>query len=82
MIPTLILCGLVFGRWWRSVLVAAAVGWPVTLLATGTLQPGPGLLTAAVLAVANTGAGVLVHQAILWTLRKARKNTRGATTPH
>src|SRR6266508_4391883 len=32
MIPTLILFGLVFGRWWRLCLTAAALGWPVLLV--------------------------------------------------
>jgi hypothetical protein len=32
MIPTMILFGLVFGRWWRVTLVAAALGWPLLLV--------------------------------------------------
>ncbi len=62
MIPTLILFGLVFGRWWRSTLIAAAIGWPVLLLATGVMHAGTGLLGAAAWAIVNTGAGVAVHQ--------------------
>ena len=34
MIPTRILFGLIFGRWWCLSLIAAAMGWPVVLLAT------------------------------------------------
>ncbi|HTF10233.1 MAG TPA: hypothetical protein VK659_18870 [Asanoa sp.] len=65
MIPTLILFGLVCGRWWRSALVAAAVGWPVLLLATGTLDLRPlPLLAAAGLAVVNAAVGVAGHQAV------------------
>jgi hypothetical protein len=64
MIPTLILFGLVFGRWWRATLIAAAIGWPVLLLATGVMHSGTGLVGAAGLAVINTGAGVGIHQGV------------------
>ena len=72
MIPVLILFGLVLGRWWRSSLVAAALGWPVLLVATGVTDGGAGLLGAAVLAVANTGAGVLLHQRARLAIRRLR----------
>jgi hypothetical protein len=75
MIPTMILFGLVFGRWWRFALVAAAIGWPVLLLATGVLTPGPGLLGASGLAVANAGVGVVVHQAGLRAVRLLTRRT-------
>jgi hypothetical protein len=68
-IPTLILFGLIFGRWWRSSLVAAAVGWPVLLVATDTMDVEVGLLAAAGLAVSNAGVGVLVHQGVLRAVR-------------
>lgn len=72
MIPTLILFGLVFGRWWRLSLVAAAVGWPVLLVATDVMDVEVGLLGAAGLAVINAGVGVLVHQGLLRALRLLR----------
>ncbi|MEP6527565.1 MAG: hypothetical protein ABJA86_10410 [Nocardioidaceae bacterium] len=72
MIPTLILFGLASGRWWRLSLVAAAVGWPVLLLATDVMDVEVGLLGAVGLAVINTGIGVLVHQVGLRTLRLLR----------
>ncbi|MGH2660198.1 MAG: hypothetical protein ACRDHS_11175, partial [Actinomycetota bacterium] len=34
-IPTLLLIGLVFGRWWRIAIPVAVLGWPVLLIATG-----------------------------------------------
>jgi hypothetical protein len=68
-IPTLILFGMVFGHWWRLSLVAAAVGWPLLLVATDAMNVEVGLLGAAGLAVINAGIGVLVHQSVLWTLR-------------
>jgi hypothetical protein len=74
-IPTLILFGLVFGRWWRFALVAAALGWPTVLVATDVMSVGPGLLGASGLAVANTGVGVLIHQGVLRTTRAARQES-------
>ena len=71
-IPTLILFGLVFGRWWRLSLVAAAVGWPVLLVADGVMDVEVGLLGAAGLAVVNASVGVLVHQGVLRALRLLR----------
>jgi len=71
-IPTLILFGLAFGRWWRPALIAAAIGWPVLLLATGVMHPGTGLLGAAGLAIINTGAGVGIHQGVRRAVRRAR----------
>ncbi|HEX6578191.1 MAG TPA: hypothetical protein VF082_07470 [Jiangellaceae bacterium] len=73
MIPTLIVFGLVFGHWWRLSLVAAAVSWPVLLVATDVMDAEVGLLGAAGLAVINAGIGALVHQGVLWTLRRSRR---------
>jgi hypothetical protein len=73
-IPTLILFGLVVGRWWRSSLTVAAVGWPVMLIATGVMTwEANQLLGAAGLAIVNTGVGVLIHQGILRLSRKVRR---------
>jgi hypothetical protein len=69
----LILFGLLFGRWWRSSLAVAAVGWPVLLVATGVLTlEAKLLLGAAGLAIVNAGVGVLIHQGILRVSRKVR----------
>ncbi len=73
MIPTLILIGAVFGRWWRVTLLVSAVGWPVLLVVTGAMSPGPALVGATGVAVLNTGAGVLLHQGILRGGRKLRR---------
>ncbi|MEW2444269.1 hypothetical protein [Micromonospora marina] len=72
MIPVLILPGLLLGRWWRSSLVAAALGWPALLVAADMMDVGVGLLGAAVLAVANTGAGVLLHRGACLAIRGLR----------
>jgi hypothetical protein len=69
----LILFGLLFGRWWRSSLTVAAVRWSVLLGATGGLRfEASPLLSAAGLAMVNTGVGVLIHQGILRLSRKVR----------
>jgi hypothetical protein len=73
MIPSLILFGLVLGRWWRFSLFAAALGWPTVLVATDVMGVEPGLFGASGLAIANTGVGVLIHQGILRTVRKLRR---------
>ncbi|MGW3605006.1 hypothetical protein [Micromonospora sp. NPDC005161] len=74
MIPTLVLVGLLLGRWWWLPLPIAAVGWPILLVATGTMTIEPGSIAAASgLAVLNAGAGVVVCQGILWAVRRARR---------
>ncbi|HEU5242184.1 MAG TPA: hypothetical protein VFU25_09225 [Ornithinibacter sp.] len=81
MIPTMILVGLVLGRWWRAALVAAAVGWPVLLALTGLLDSPTAALWSSVLAVANAGVGVLVHQGVLHAYRYlARRDQHAAGT--
>jgi hypothetical protein len=72
-IPTLILFGAIFGRWWRVTLLVSAIGWPVLLVVTGAMSAGPALAGAAGLAVLNTGAGVLLHQGIRRGGRKLRR---------
>ncbi|MEV0428538.1 hypothetical protein ACIBPB_12185 [Micromonospora sp. NPDC049836] len=64
MIPSLLLVGLVLGRWWWLPLLLAAVGWPALLVATGAMTVAPGLVGAAGLAVLNAAVGVAVHQAV------------------
>jgi hypothetical protein len=77
MIPTLILFGLVFGRWWRVALIAAAIGWPVLLLAIGAVAAGADLTGVAGLAIANTGAGVAIHQGVRWSVRRYQRARQG-----
>ncbi len=70
MIPTMILFGLVFGRWWRVTLVAAALGWPMLLVVTDVTGIDSTLIGAAVLAVVNAGLGVLVHRGAFMAYRR------------
>jgi hypothetical protein len=71
-IPTLILFGLIFGRWWRFSLIAAAIGLPVVLVVGDVMAFEWGLVGAAGLAVANTLVGVLAHQGVRWVVRQVR----------
>ena len=71
MVPTLMLVGLVLGRWWRTTLVAATLGWPILLLADDLIEPGWNIAAAAGVSAANTAAGIVVHQAIRWAVRRA-----------
>lgn len=73
MIPTLILLGLIFGRWWRPTIIAAAIAWPAFLLANGTIGFGASIMSAAALAVINTAVGAALHQALLHLTRLIRR---------
>lgn len=73
MIPTVILFGLVFARWWAVTLLVAVLGWPLLLVATDVVDLEPGLIGAAVLAVANAGVGILVHQGLVHTYRRLHR---------
>jgi hypothetical protein len=77
-IPTMILFGLVLGRWWRVALVTAAIGWPLLLVATDVVDFNAGLIGAAAPAVANAGVGVLAHQGCLHAYRHLHRRTSHA----
>ena len=71
-IPTLLLIGLVLGRWWRVVVPVAAFGWTALLIASDI---GSGLrfaVDATAFAAANLVVGVLVHQGISHSIRALR----------
>jgi len=82
-IPTMIVFGLAFGRWWKSAIISGAMLCPVILIVAGIagradIVDGAVILSAAVLGAANTAAGVAVHQTILWLVRSIRRK-RAAT---
>ena len=79
MIPTVIVFGLVFGHWWKSTLVAAAILWPVLLLATGVIGFDVQVLGAALFGLVNAGVGVAIHQGVAWIVRSLR--SRRAPAP-
>ncbi|SDS22925.1 hypothetical protein [Microlunatus soli] len=73
MIPTVILLGLVLGRWWRSALVFGTIGWPVVLLLGGLSPSAPDIAAAAGLGFVNVLAGVTLHQlALRWVRMVSR----------
>lgn len=80
MIPTMILLGLILGRWWWVALASAAIAWPLLLVATDVMGLEPGLMGAAGLAVANAGVGVLAHQGALRGYRHLRRRTSHVVT--
>jgi len=74
LIPTMIIFGLLAGRWWKPALVVGAVGWVAVLLVSdvpGSSQPLI-ILGGAILGLANTCVGVAIHQGVLWFVRSAR----------
>ncbi|GAA6527867.1 hypothetical protein [Intrasporangium sp. DVR] len=70
MIPTMILFGLVLGRWWPVTLLVAAFGWPALLVATDVVSVNAGLIAAAALALVNAGVGVLIYQGLFHAYRR------------
>ena len=69
MIPTLLLVGLVLGRWWKVVIPAAAIGWAVLLLVHGVDSGFSFAAAAALLGAINVAVGVVIFQAARLLLR-------------
>ena len=70
MIPTMILLGLVLGRWWKSALAVAAVVWPALLLATDVIDLSQ-VIGTALFGLANAAVGVCIHQGAWWLVRRS-----------
>jgi hypothetical protein len=71
MIPTMIVVGLVLGRWWWLALAVAGVGWPAVLWSQGIIDSGQ-VAGAALLAVANAAVGVLIVKGGILAFRRLR----------
>ena len=71
-IPTMILVGLILGRWWWLALPSGALLWGGLLLATGATGLDAGLAEGMVLAMVNCAFGVGVHQVLLHATRRWR----------
>ena len=83
MIPTMILLGLLLGRWWGWALIVGTSAWTVVLWTQGLLETPAEIIGAAALAFANTAVGVLAHQLVLATARRARRSSpAGAEALH
>ena len=72
MIPTMILFGLLLGRWWKFALIVGTSAWTVLLWSQGLLATPPEIVGAAALALVNTAVGVLAHQLVLAVVRRVR----------
>ena len=68
MIPTMILLGLVTGYWWKLALPAAAVIWPILLLASDTITASQ-IPAAALLGLINAAVGAALVQGVLVGVR-------------
>jgi len=79
MIPTLLLAGLVFGRWWRISIPAATIGWAVLLVADGSVADLPHFLGAALLGFINVTIGVSVFLALRLVIRGVTGHHRQAS---
>ena len=77
MIPVMLLFGLLAGRWWKTALVAGAVGWAFVLLVTGVIGLD-GVPGAMLLGLLNTAVGVGIHQGVV---RRARPTADAPAAP-
>jgi hypothetical protein len=82
MVPTLLIVGFLFGRWWRLVAPVAILGWPAWLIAVG-VGSGPGFaLGATVVAAFNVTVGVLAYHILRTLARHITAAARRATSHH
>jgi hypothetical protein len=72
-IPTMLVAGLVLGRWWAIPL--GGVAWAVLIVLAVSIAPVDVLLAAA-LGAANVAVGVLVRWAVEWIARLVVRGTR------
>jgi hypothetical protein len=79
-IPTVLLVGLLFGRWWKITVPVAVLGWPTVLIASGVDSGFRFAVAAGVLAAANVVVGVLAYQAVRLIVRRAAALTRHVTS--
>jgi hypothetical protein len=73
-IPTLLLVGLVLGKWWRVVIPVGTVAWVVVLVATDTGSGTAFAAGAALFGAINLTVGVLVNQAVRRSLLLFRRH--------
>jgi sulfite exporter TauE/SafE len=77
LIPTMILFGLVTAYWWKLALPAAAVIWPVLLLASDTITATQ-IPAAALLGLVNGAVGAALVQGVLVTVRGRHRASHAA----
>lgn len=76
MIPTMLLFGMILGRWWKTSLLAGTLFWPLLLWFDGVVLTPAEAVAAAGLGLLNTLLGVAVHQVLLRLLRVIRAHPR------
>jgi hypothetical protein len=79
-IPTVLLVGLLLGRWWKIAVPVAVVGWPALLILTGVDSGFKFAVAAGVLAAANVVVGILAYQAVRLVVRRAGAFARHAAS--
>lgn len=80
MIPTVLVVGLLFGRWWKITVPVAVLGWPILLIATGVDSGFSFAVGAGFIAAANVVVGVLAYQAVRLVARRATASARHVTS--
>jgi hypothetical protein len=78
MIPTLLLAGILFGRWWRVSIPAGSIGWAILLASTGVVSGLDGFVSAVPFAFVNVTVGVLVFQGTRSAFRARRIPHKGS----
>ncbi len=73
MVPTMIVFGLVLGRWWRSAILFGTAFWMVVVAAVTGASTAGALGAAAAVGAINATAGAAAHQGGLWLVRRARR---------
>jgi hypothetical protein len=82
MVPTLLIVGFLFGRWWRFAAPVAILGWPAWLIVAG-VGSGPGFaLGATVVAALNVAVGVVAYQVLRRLARGVSAAAHRTTTHH
>jgi len=79
MIPTLLLPGLILGRWW--LVPVAAIGWPALLLLDGIGQGWGFAAGAGALAAANVAVAVALHRGAAYVIRRLVRFVRDPLGP-
>lgn len=77
MIPSMIVFGILFGRWWVAAIIGGGLLWGLVIGAMSvyaneeTFSWGL-VLGAALLGATNSAFGAGIHQMVLWITRKIR----------
>lgn len=78
MIPTMLLVGLVFGRWWWATIPLGTIAWVVATIVTGAVSTLSGAMGAAAFGAANVVVGVLLYQVSAFFVRRLRGFTKAS----